>query len=127
MASRQLMDADEKLRNAWLDILWQYEDQHPGLSAIITCTYRSPEEQQELYAQGRTKPGPVVTYCDGVTKMSKHNSLPSRALDFAVVVNGKVSWEPGQYEPVGILAEAQGFVWGGRWKMKDYPHIEVAA
>lgn len=28
------------------------------------------------------------------------------------------------YQEVGIIAEKYGWVWGGRWKTPDYPHIE---
>lgn len=37
-----------------------------------TAGFRTVKEQQALYAQGRTKPGPVVTNCDGVVKLSDH-------------------------------------------------------
>jgi len=107
-------------------IVRQFESLHSGRSAIITCTHRSPEEQRELYAQGRTKPGLVVTTRDGVTSPSKHNVYPSKALDFAVLVNGKVSWDESEYVPVGEIAESMGFVWGGRWNhFPDFPHIEL--
>lgn len=48
----------------------------------ISHGYRSPEEQNELYQKGRTKPGDVVTYLDGYNKKSKHNESPSDAVDF---------------------------------------------
>ena len=127
MASRNLADADGHLAASWLEIRNTFEDMFPGRTALVTCTYRSPEEQAQLYAQGRTKPGPIVTQLDGVTHKSNHNVFPSRALDFCVVINGKVSWDTIQYEPVGRLAEDRGFVWGGRWPtMPDAPHIELA-
>ena len=39
---------------------------------IITEGVRTTERQRELYAQGRTRPGPVVTNCDGLTDQSNH-------------------------------------------------------
>jgi peptidoglycan L-alanyl-D-glutamate endopeptidase CwlK len=84
------------------------------------------EEQQRLYAKGRTAPGRKVTNVDGVRQMSNHNYLPARAVDVAVVVNGKVSWDPDDYMPLGPLAERYGLVWGGNWKtLRDYPHLEL--
>ena len=59
----------------------------------ISCGYRSIEEQQEIYQQGRTKPGGIVTYVDGVKKKSKHNELPSLAVDIYAYVNGKAVWD----------------------------------
>lgn len=49
---------------------------------ILTCTRRTQEEQDALYAQGRTKPGKIVTW----TRKSKH--LAGTAFDIAVLKNG---------------------------------------
>ncbi len=59
----------------------------------IASGYRSPEEQQELYKQGRTKVGSIVTYVDGVKRKSKHNYSPSNAVDIYAYVDGKACWE----------------------------------
>src|SRR5262245_59083688 len=126
MASRSLDDCDQSLALAWPAIVSQYESLYPGRTAIITCTHRSVEEQKELYCNGRTKPGPVVTNCDGVSTLSKHNSLPAKALDFAILVNGKITWEEFEYVRLGKIAADMGFTWGGNWThFKDYPHIEL--
>ena len=126
MASRNLEDADPMLAAKYLMLRDAYEDRYPGRTAIITCTYRSPLEQAQLYAQGRTVPGPIVTQLDGVTRKSNHNVYPSRALDFAVVINGKVSWDAKQYEAVATLAEEQGLVAGAHWHhFPDPPHLEL--
>ncbi|MDO5036966.1 MAG: M15 family metallopeptidase [Tissierellia bacterium] len=42
--------------------------QDQGLEVVIVETYRSQERQDYLYAQGRTREGPVVTW----TKKSRH-------------------------------------------------------
>lgn len=93
-----------------------------GIDIIITQTLRTKAEQDALYAQGRTKPGSIVTnakypqslHCWGV------------AFDFAVMVNGKVSWNEVHYSKVGPLGESLGLVWGGRWKnFPDKPHFEL--
>ncbi len=126
MASHSLEDADPRLAQAFTWAKGEYEIDHPGTHLIITCTYRSPEEQWELYQQGRTKPGSVITQLDGRTKRSNHNCHPSRAIDFAVVVGGKITWSDTDYLNVGPYMERHGLVWGGRWKtLKDYPHVEL--
>ncbi len=118
--------ADERLRLLWPDIQAAYTAAHPGHQALLTCVYRSPEEQAALYGKGRTAPGLIVTHCDGVTSRSKHNTLPAQALDFCIVISGKVSWDSAEYAPVGMLAEARGLTWGGSWThFVDAPHIEV--
>ena len=99
-----------------------------GNDLILTCTQRSVEEQQKLYALGRTVPGQRVTNVDGVRKLSNHNFTPARAVDVAVVVHGKVSWSPADYAPLGELAKRYGLVWGGSWKsFRDYPNLELPA
>ncbi|WP_243651316.1 M15 family metallopeptidase [Hymenobacter gummosus] len=62
-----------------------------GIPFVTEC-YRSPERQEELYAQGRSKPGPIVTYKRG--GQSKHNvGPPTPALDVAFrLADGSVSW-----------------------------------
>ena len=61
-----------------------------GVPFITEC-YRSPERQDELYKQGRSKPGPVVTYKRGGE--SKYNQSPTPALDVAfLLADGEVSW-----------------------------------
>ncbi len=66
-----------------------------GLDYILTCTYRSNKEQDELYAQGRTKPGRIVTRAKGGE--SSHNftvdSRPaSLAFDIVPLRYGKPVW-----------------------------------
>ena len=125
MPTKFLGDAHPALQEAWLRLLDIYNRDHLGHTLIITCVHRSEEEQSLLYAQGRTKPGNKVTQIDGVTKKSNHNYYPSRALDFAVSIYGKVSWSPVDYEPVGTIAKECGLVWGGNWSFKDYCHLEL--
>ena len=94
---------------------------------FITECYRSPERQDELYKQGRSKPGPVVTYKRG--GKSKHNQLPAPALDVAFLLpDGEVSWSGLLLSKFARLMKAADarVRWGGDWpKFKDAPHFEV--
>ena len=95
---------------------------------IVTESYRSPERQDELYRQGRSKPGPVVTYKRGGE--SKHNVLPSRALDVAfLLADGSVSWSGLLLSKFARLVKAADarVRWGGDFPgdFKDRPHFEV--
>ncbi|MCA8831924.1 M15 family metallopeptidase [Hymenobacter pini] len=95
---------------------------------IITECYRSPERQNELYAQGRSKPGPVVTYKRGGE--SKHNlGPPTPALDVAfLLADGSVSWSGLLLSKFARLMKAADarVVWGGDWaQFKDRPHFEL--
>ena len=97
-----------------------------GLPIITEC-YRSPERQDELYAQGRSKPGPIVTYKRGGD--SKHNRLPALALDVAFLLpSGGVSWSGLPLSKFARLLKAADarVHWGGDWPgFKDLPHFEV--
>ncbi len=137
MASRDLWQCHPALQAAWGRVAQAYMARYGGLRGlIITATYRSPEEQWLLFQQGRVQqsngtwaveqPAVVVTQLDGRTRVSQHNIQPSRALDFAVLVGGKLTWAASEYEPVGVLGEQQGLVWGGRWlHLRDLPHLQL--
>jgi peptidoglycan L-alanyl-D-glutamate endopeptidase CwlK len=97
-----------------------------GLPIITEC-YRSPERQDELYKQGRSKPGPVVTYKRGGE--SNHNKQPTPALDVAFILpDGSVSWSGLLLSKFARLMKAADarVHWGGDWPgFKDRPHFEV--
>jgi peptidoglycan L-alanyl-D-glutamate endopeptidase CwlK len=100
----------------------------------VTCGHRPIHEQQELYQQGRIdKTKPIVTYIDGITKIGKHNSKPSKAVDIVVYdENNKVTWEHKYYDEVAKHIKCIAFLlnvkvtWGGDFKkFKDKPHYEI--
>lgn len=96
-----------------------------GFPMMVTDGKRSMEQQAILYAKGRTIPGIIVTYCDGVTTTSKHQS--GKAVDCCFMVDGKPSWDSRlPWKAYGACAEALGLVWGGSWaSLHDLPHIEL--
>lgn len=88
-----------------------------GLNIFITETYRSQERQNELYAQGRTEPGQIVTW----TLHSRHTSR--RAWDIAV--NGPILYDMSVIRKAGEIGKQLGITWGGIWSPPDYAHFEV--
>ena len=102
-----------------------------GVRLRFAYTSRTPEEQDKLYAQGRTKPGKKVT--NAKAGQSVHNY--GFAVDICLIIDGKVaSWDTAKdwdndkiadwYEVVKIFAK-YGWEWGGNWKnFKDMPHFE---
>lgn len=91
-----------------------------GLDVFVTETYRSQERQNELYEQGRTQPGQVVTW----TKNSRHTSR----LAWDIAVNPpKALYDVLTLEAAGAVAAGLGITWGGTWSTPDRPHFEVTA
>jgi hypothetical protein len=94
-----------------------------GYQIIITQGYRSIAEQDALYAQGRTKPGNIVTNAKGGS--SNHNYR--LAFDIAVLnSDGSIDWNTNsKYNAVGKLGQSLGLEWGGAWtSFVDLPHFE---
>lgn len=86
---------------------------------FITETYRSQERQNYLYAQGRTRPGQIVTW----TLNSNHKSR--LAWDIAVGPPQSL-YDVATLNKVGAVARELGITWGGDWKGSiDRPHFEV--
>jgi peptidoglycan L-alanyl-D-glutamate endopeptidase CwlK len=58
---------------------WYSELLDKKIPALIYCSIRTPEEQEELYARGRTKPGTKVTNARGTPAQSLH--IHGKAID----------------------------------------------
>ena len=103
-----------------------------GIDVLITCTYRSNEEQKVLYSLGRTSPGKVVT--NALPGESKHNHMEggvpaSLAFDVVPLVMGKPMWDAGNpvWKVLGGIGKSVGLNWAGDWKrFREYPHFEVS-
>lgn len=94
-----------------------------GVHPYITQTMRTFAESDNLYAQGRTKQGSIVT--NAKAGQSYHNY--GLALDFMLIINGKDSWTIDHNWMVVVnIFKAHGFVWGGDFKsILDQPHFEM--
>jgi peptidoglycan L-alanyl-D-glutamate endopeptidase CwlK len=95
-----------------------------GQTIRVSQGLRSFAEQDRLFAQGRTKPGPRVTNARG--GQSLHNY--GLAVDFVFLVGGRVSWERGLYDQLGPwCSRIGGLEWGGSWaRFRDAPHVQLA-
>lgn len=102
-----------------------------GIQIVITQDFRSVEEQDELYAKGRSSEGEIVTNAKGGE--SYHNF--GLAIDFALLsIDGAVIWDMEydgngnsrpDWDEVVEIAKGLGFEWGGDWRsFKDYPHLQ---
>lgn len=105
----------------------------------ITEGVRTVARQQQLYAQGRTTKGIIVTNLDGVKKKSNHQPKQDgygHAVDLYPFYNGSVQVQDKDVIPklkdiavhIKKIAEELGIpiTWGGDWKDPyDPPHFEL--
>lgn len=92
-----------------------------GIHIEATSGYRSYDEQDELYAQGRTKPGTIVTNARG--GYSSHNF--GTAFDVTVFEGLAPKWDGPEYATVGQLGKEIGLSWGGDWNNPDESHFAL--
>jgi len=116
----------DEVKNVYDEILLR------GVNIRFTATLRTFAEQDALYAQGRTKPGPRITNARG--GQSYHNY--GLALDFCLLMNnGKaVTWDRhldldkdgvADWEEVVYVFKLYQWEWGGDWtSFKDFPHLQ---
>jgi peptidoglycan L-alanyl-D-glutamate endopeptidase CwlK len=127
-----------KVRDEVKSLIEKVEQSLPTKLAIaVPQGLRTIDEQNALYAQGRTKLGPIVTNAKGGS--SYHNY--GLAFDFCLVIdtdgNGiydETSWDikkdndrdgTADWLEVVKVFEAAGWEWGGKWSsIKDYPHLQ---
>lgn len=128
--SANIYDLHPDLQQPCKDFLAQCAD--TGLHVKITFTWRSVDEQNALYAQGRTKPGMKVTNLQG--NQSLHcftidGQPASKAFDFAIfdtegnyIKNGSDK----RYTQAGEIGEGLNLEWGGRFRtFHDPDHLEL--
>ncbi len=126
------------IRKEAIEIIEKVESGLPKNMAIrVVQGLRTFKEQNDLYAQGRTKPGRRVTNAKG--GQSNHNY--GLALDFAILLdkdnNGTfetLSWDAdadldkdkvADWLEIARAFKAAGWAWGGDFKsIIDKPHVE---
>lgn len=136
--SRNIDDLHPKVARMCYDLV-RLSSAH-GIDLIITSTYRDAESQNALYAQGRTKPGRIVTWAKG--GQSFHNYR--MAMDVVPTRNGKLPvWgttgngidnDPTDddtddlelWQRVGQLGKSVGLEWAGDWPKgkREFPHFQ---
>lgn len=118
-----------KIRNEVSPILKEIEDK--GVNIRITQGLRTIEEQNNIYAQGRTIPGKIVTDAKGGS--SFHNY--GLAIDFCLLhKDGTISFNMKENLDSDKIADwmevvntfkSHGWEWGGDWiHTKDTPHFQ---
>lgn len=109
-----------------------------GLATKLVFTWRSPEEQNAIFAKGRDDAGNIIDHTKVVTNLrgdkSKHCCVidgkpASQAFDFAIFEKGVYISDGTNvaYSKAGQIAKELGLVWGGDFihPRPDYDHIEL--
>lgn len=93
-----------------------------GIEIKVISGTRSYAEQNELYEQGRTKSGPIVTNARG--GYSNHNF--GIAFDIGLFDGARYIPESPLYKVVGSIGTSLGLEWGGNWtSIVDEPHFQL--
>jgi peptidoglycan L-alanyl-D-glutamate endopeptidase CwlK len=119
-----------KLRDEVCEI---YEEICQALSGRAKCrfsyTLRTFATQDAIYAQGRTKPGAIVS--NAKAGLSYHNY--GMAVDIVLFVNGAASWDTvkdfdgdakSDWQEVVTIFKQFGWEAGIDWKFRDAPHFQ---
>lgn len=106
-----------------------------GLSVGLHSGLRTWGEQDRLYELGRSVKNP-----DGATEANPRGNIVTKTIsgfswhNYGMAVDivfkdlhGNWTWNKTseEWEDLGKIGELMGLVWGGRWKMKDFPHFEL--
>lgn len=127
--SRSLEDLLPCVQSRATWFIAQAELEIPGLRMIVCSTYRDNEAQDALYAQGRIKPGAIITNAKGGE--SNHNYRV--AFDVFPTLYGKpILFEKDGdqvsdpiWQKLGKIARTNGLEWGGDWKhFTEAPHFQ---
>jgi peptidoglycan L-alanyl-D-glutamate endopeptidase CwlK len=130
-----LIPAAQEKAQAFMAAIEESNRLPEGWRVSIISGLRSYEEQEILYQEGRTRPGPIVTHAPA--GYSNHNfgtafdigifnadgqyidDLPDRGL----MTEAEVSTYYRMLAPIG---KALGLTWGGDWEsIDDEPHYEL--
>ena len=110
----------QRIASAWLKACAA-----EGITVAISETLRTAAEQDALYAQGRTKPGTIVTNAKG----SSYSSYHQWGVAFDIYrADGRGAYydKDGFFSKVGKIGVALGLEWGGNWKsIVDKPHFQL--
>lgn len=101
---------------------WLEQCKAAGLNVLVTETVRDREYQEYLYAQGRTRPGSIITNGKVPTF---HADTAGLAFDFCENIKGHEYDDEDFFRKAAEIAKKMGFSWGGDWKsFVDMPHIQ---
>ena len=127
-----------------------------GVEVLVTCTYRSPEEQARIYRRSRTR-GEIEQKAQRLERrgfpflgeilmgvgpqrgiLGRHRTKagpgesfhPLReALDVVPLIGGKPEWDEDaeEWQIYGTCCREVGLRWAGDWKgFPEFPHAQLS-
>ena len=142
LMSKDLNKAHTTLQEFIPKLQTWYAGKHLGQTLEVFSVDRISQEQLLLFCKGRVsfdvgntliKAGLIdqnavrVTEKDGYNNKSRHNFIPSEAVDLVVKINGNYAWADSYYTDIGKCIFELGYSgelrWGGSWG--DMGHIET--
>lgn len=81
-----------------------------GITLRVVQGLRTIAEQNALYAQGRTKPGKIVTNAKGGSSLHNYGL----AIDVGQLLNKAINWN-FDYNLLRPFAKKYGLTWGADW------------
>ncbi|MCM5679806.1 M15 family metallopeptidase [Schlegelella sp. S2-27] len=120
-ADRKWELLDPEFRQRLLLVFKIMKEQH-GYELALLEGYRSPERQAMLQTMG-----PHVTNAGAFQSYHQYGLAADTAFyrEGRIVISEKDPWAMRGYELYGQVAESVGLTWGGRWRMRDFGHIEL--
>lgn len=130
VTDQRISELDPRVQDPARDFI-NYVEVETGVQLRIVQGMRTFDEQNALYAQGRTSVGPnatkdkplgsIVTNAKG--GQSYHNF--GLAIDVVIMKHGKPVWNRIPTN-IGAMGIRHGFEWGANWnRIKDYPHFQM--
>ncbi len=126
---QRISNAHPRIKELLLKQYKEINNQLPkGVRLRFSRVFSTEKEQNELYAQGRTTEGSIVTNARG------GQSIHNYGLAFDIVIlldkdnNGSFEqavWSGEHFYKVVKYFKSKGYEWGGDWKIVDKPHFQI--
>ena len=123
--SRNIADLHPAVARGCRELIRRMSEEH-GFFVGVSSTYRDRAFQDHLFAQGRTRPGNIVTNARGGQSIHNHMS-PRMSLAFDIFLNirGQEWSNPNFFATAGRIWVEMGGEWGGNWlSFPDRPHFQ---
>lgn len=91
-----------------------------GLDVVVQESLRSKELQEHYYAQGRTRPGPIVTNARSSLYSWHGYGLAVDVISASRAWNTTAAWRA----QVAEIFKSCEMSWGGDWLKPDLPHFQ---